>query len=98
MPDLYESDLPRVYDATVEFFDSRDHRYQLSYRLDLDIYFGIMNIRERGVHDVAKAVTEMQKDMRRWTAHFNGLRVYLRDEDAIREEERRLIESEHDDA
>jgi hypothetical protein len=49
------------------------------------------------VHDVAKSLNEIERNMTRWTQHFNGMRVWVRDEDAYL---RRLEEwdREHDES
>lgn len=89
MPELFNSDLPRVYEVTVSFLGPRGQEYDsLTYRLDLDIYFGVMSVTTYGSHHAAKALMDIEKTMKKWTAHFNGIRIYARDEDAILEDQR----------
>lgn len=76
------ADLPMAYKVEVEFEDFRGNRQTpLEYLLDLNIYYGLRSIREYGIHHAAKALMEIDRTLTRWTAHFNGLRVWVRDED-----------------
>jgi hypothetical protein len=71
------------YTATVHFADSRGRPQDtLTYVLDLNFLFGLMQLTEYGLHDGAKALMEVRDTMKKWTDHFNGLRVYVIDEDA----------------
>lgn len=94
MPDRIKSDLPRKYVATVELAGPRHKIDPQTYVLDLDVYSGYRFMTIYGEHDAVKALREIEKTVKRWTAHFNGLRVYAVDEDRRREAERReLIEA-----
>lgn len=75
MSDRYASDLPRSYEATVTFHDARGHSHEMRYRLDLDIYFGFMRLDVYTDHDAAKALREIEKLLRNWSA---GPRKQLR--------------------
>lgn len=44
--------------------------------------YGLQSAEELGVHDAAKALKRIADRLERWSAHFNGLRVYSVDEDA----------------
>lgn len=92
MPDLYDSALPRSYDATVSFEDSRGRSYKLQYVLDLDVYFGTSSVEIYGAHHTAKALREIEKTLRKWTQHSNGIRVWVRNEDAYLERQREEFE------
>lgn len=96
-PDRYaNTDLPRTYDVTVTFLDSHDRTYSLPYRLDLDIFFGIRNLRRYDIHEAAEALREMRKTLERWTDGSRGLAVFTRDGDAkdarLAEERRTMLE------
>jgi hypothetical protein len=82
-PARRDSDLPMSYSATVKFSDFRGKPQEpLTYLLDLNFRNSLVHITEYGVHDAAKALREMEKSMKKWTDHFNGIRVYVKDEDA----------------
>jgi hypothetical protein len=101
----FKSDLPMAYTVTVEFSDARDRRQTpLVYKLDLNVYYGLQSVTEYGLHDAASALREIEKSVKKWTAHFNGLRVYVHDEDELQrkefedfERERREREASSDD-
>lgn len=77
-----DSGLPMAYVAKVDFADAHGRAQQsLTYVLDLEFMYGLMRFTEYGVHDAAKALREMRDAMNKWTAHFDGLRVYIVDED-----------------
>lgn len=83
-----DSGLPMAYVATVQFSDARGRPQKpLTYVLDLNVRYGLMHFTEYRVHDAAKALREMRDTMKKWTDHFNGLRVYVVDEDARRFDE-----------
>ena len=82
MPDRSTSTLPRSYKCVVSFKDSRQRPHSLTYRLDLDIYFGVMNITIYGEHDSAAALRDISKNIKRWTTS-RGLQVWARDDDAL---------------
>jgi hypothetical protein len=78
-----DSGLPMSYSATVKFADFQGKPQKpLKYVLDLNFRYGLVRFNQYGVHDAAKALREMEKSMKKWTDHFNGIRVYVRDEDA----------------
>lgn len=93
MPDLFTSKLPRKYVATVSYCDSRERLYELEYVLDLGIYFGVMQVEVFTVHHAAKAARDIRDHVKMWTAHFNGLRVWVRDEDSYVAPQREDVES-----
>lgn len=91
--DRKDSGLPLTYTAKVDFADSRGKpQKSLTYVLDLNFLYGLRRFREYGVHDAAKAVQEMRDAMNKWTDHFDGIRVYVVDEDARHFEERWQME------
>lgn len=76
-----KAQLPMEYKVKVDFRDSRNRSdHALEYILDLTHIYGLANIREYGVHDAAKALTKVATEVERWTAHFNGIRVYVQSE------------------
>ena len=67
-PDRYsDKDLPRSYDAVVTFKDRQGREYDLRYRLDLDIFFGIRNLGRYDIHHAAEALREIRTTLARWT-------------------------------
>lgn len=102
-------DLPSRHVASVEFYGPAQKRKKFKYQYDLDwrFYIGRQWVEEYGVHHAAKALREIEKQMKKWREGIHGgLRVYVRDGDtrdeAIREERqafeqdraRRLAEAE----
>lgn len=75
--------LPMSYTVRVDLQDAlgRDQE-PLEYVLDLNFRYGLRRVETRTIHDVAKSLKEIEKAVGRWTQHFNGLRVWVRDEDA----------------
>lgn len=76
LSDRIGSDLPRTYKASVHFFDTRGRKQSLDYLLDLNLYMGLRYLDVRKLHHGVKALEEIQQTLKRWTAHFDGLRVY----------------------
>jgi hypothetical protein len=80
-----ESDLPRRYDATVRFKDSRGRgSFQFTYVLDWSLIIDRASVTIYGIHEIAKAVRDISKVVARWQegAATKGLAVYVRDGDA----------------
>ena len=96
LPDRFKSALPRSYRATVRFDDARDRPHTLDYRLDLDIFFGVLEFVIYGEHDSAKALREIEKHLRKWTRPGGGVRVWTRDEDAYLHRQNESQRAEHD--
>lgn len=101
----FSSGLPLSYTVKVEFRDSRRRKQEpLEYVLDLSFYYGLMSVNEYGLHHAAKALREIESTLKKWTAHINGLRVWVRDEDDYLErmseefEARRKKSAEENDA
>lgn len=89
-----KSGLPQTYRVKVEFKDSRGReQVPLEYVLDLSYYYGLMSVREYGLHDAAKALRDIEATLRKWTAHVDGLRVWIRDEDRYLERQREEFEA-----
>lgn len=87
--DRIKADLPLRYDVQVHFKDARGWPQDaLRYVVDLSYMSGLQNLRKYGMHDAAKALTEMQKSMKRWSDIRGRLKVWVRDEDARAEGER----------
>ncbi|HEY0687667.1 MAG TPA: hypothetical protein VGD71_01395, partial [Kribbella sp.] len=82
-PDRYnDKDLPRSYDAVVTFKDRQGREYELRYRLDLNIFFGIRNLGGYDIHHAAEALREIRTTLARWADGQRGLAVFARDGDA----------------
>ena len=73
----YPSDLPRVYTVTVNSDDSLGRAQPpLQYVLDLNVLFGLSQIGEKTVHDLAKSAEEVAKTLQSWTERHSGVRVW----------------------
>jgi hypothetical protein len=87
------TDLPREYVARVSYEGGHGVRETQEYILDLNQYYGWQYARVYGVHDGMKALREIERKLDKWTAHFNGLRVYTIDERRLQEDLRREFEA-----
>lgn len=77
------TDLPMAYTVQVDLDDAYGRPQEpLTYVLDLNFRYGLRRIEEKTVHDVAKSLKEIERSVKSWTQHFNGMRVWVRDEDA----------------
>ena len=92
------TDLPRSYEATATYTDTRKRKYRETYILDLDALYGYNTISVYGIHDAAKALREMQSNLEKWREFSGGLKVVVRDGDKRDQEEqtyfRRMVEEE----
>lgn len=91
LPKLYDrKDLPRVYESTVTFTDSRGSKYEEVYILDLNVYFGYSSIAIYGPHETASALRDIRSEVKKWSESGGnkGLRVTTRDGDAKDERNR----------
>lgn len=75
-PDRTDAGLPLVYHATVTYESSDGkRRYSDPYTLDLSLYLGVLEVREKGLDEIATALQKMQKEMARWTDGYRGIKV-----------------------
>ncbi|MGN6129151.1 MAG: hypothetical protein ACTHOK_02305 [Nocardioidaceae bacterium] len=89
-----KTDLPMAYSVRVDMKDAFDRQQPtLEYVLDLNFMYGFRRIDAKTIHDVAKSLKEIETNVGRWTQHFNGLRVWVRDEDAYLERENEAYEA-----
>jgi hypothetical protein len=85
MPERFKSDLPNRYEVTVRFKGARGRIHEpMTYTLDLGVYYGMTYANEFGTHQAAKALTEINQTLKKWTEHGDGVLVYARDEDVLR--------------
>src|ERR1035437_9956886 len=54
-----------------------------TYVIDLGVWFGSHYTTEKGVHHVAEALEEVQKSLKSWTEHLDGLKVYVLDHEKV---------------
>ena len=99
------SDLPRTYDVTIAYEGviprpragrrrSKAATYEVTYTLDLDIFYGYSSAGIYGVHEVADALRSITNVMQNWSEHRHGpLSVVMRDGDAHDAEELAEIEA-----
>lgn len=72
-PDRSTSGLPDRHQAVVAFSDSQGHQLpELESVLDWEVYKGRQWVTTYGTHEVAKALREMSKTMRRWRESVPG--------------------------
>jgi hypothetical protein len=80
-----QSELPMSYEVTVSLSDARGRRQpDQRYTIDFGYLYGLTQVREYGMHDAAKAVTEIQKTIKKWADIHGRLRIWSRDEDRYR--------------
>lgn len=97
------TDLPMAYRVRVDLQDSQERDQEpLEYVLDLNFRYGLRRVESKTVHDVAKSLKEIERATARWTQHFNGVRVWVRNEDTylareVEEYEQRLDEQRDGD-
>jgi hypothetical protein len=73
--------LPMSYHVRVDSQDAmgRDQT-PLEYDLDLAFLYDLGGFQKKTIHDAAKSLHEIERTVAKWTAHFNGLRVWVQDE------------------
>lgn len=87
--DRINSGLPMRYDVTVRLKDARGwEQPDQNYTIDMGYMYGTTQIQEYGLHDAAKAITEIQKTVKKWADIHGRLKVWVRDEDRHRLDER----------
>jgi len=77
------TDLPMTYKATVSYRwgKRRKQREEITYSLDMGIYYGLEGAEVKGLHQVATAVEEVCKTFQKWTGSHDRLNVWVMDED-----------------
>lgn len=90
--DRHDAGLPMLYRARVDLKDAQGRDQDpLEYVLDLAFRYGVRRFGVKTIHDAAKSLDGIEKSLAKSVAHFNGLRVWVRDEDAyLRAEEEDL--------
>ncbi|NEA32384.1 hypothetical protein [Streptomyces sp. SID13031] len=79
----FKTDLPMKYRVRVDSEDAAGRAQEpLEYVLDLGFRYSLGRIEVKNIHHVAKSMKEIESAVKKWTAHYNGLRVWVRDEDA----------------
>jgi hypothetical protein len=70
------------YRITVDYdsFDKK-HHYSEPFDLDLDLFLGLRSISRKDIHDVAKNLEAVNKELGKWTAFGGGLNVLTSDKD-----------------
>lgn len=90
-----ESTLPDRHEGVVTWEDSVGRSFESKVILDWAVYKARHWIVVYGMHDAAKALREMQKDMLQWREGIHGgLQVYVRDGDA-KDQRRREQHQQH---
>lgn len=87
--DRIKTDLPMRYDVTVRLKDARGRAQpDQNYTIDMGYMYGTTQVQEYGLHDAAKAISEIQKTVKKWADIHGRLKVWVRDEDRYRLDER----------
>jgi hypothetical protein len=75
-----EKDLPMTYTVTVAYKDFTGKPMSAgTYVLDLRVYRDLLYMDRKGVHEMAKTLEAIQKEIHKWTEGIKGLRVYTTD-------------------
>lgn len=91
--DHIQAGLPMSYEVRVDLEDSQGRQQEaLEYVLDLNFRYGVRRVESKSIHDLAKSVKKIENRVDQWTQHFNGLRVWVRDEDAYLDRQDREYE------
>lgn len=82
-PTRVEQGLEGRHTVSVSYLGIDSHeRLSFSYELDWSYFIGRRWVQTYGIHDAAKALREIEKNMRGWRESGNrGLKVYVRDGD-----------------
>jgi hypothetical protein len=85
-----KSDLPDLYEVSVQFTDSQGQKYELDYELDWRTYKERLVVTVYSAHHAAKALREIAQQVKKWTepGGQGGLRAFTRD-GAVRDERAR---------
>lgn len=84
-----KTDLPMRYDVTVHLDDSRGRRQKTQqYVIDLSHRYGLLRVEEYGVHHAANALRGIEHTVKKWTAPGGRVKVWNRDEDRYRVDQR----------
>jgi hypothetical protein len=84
-----KTDLTMRYDVAVQLKNSRGRGQKPQhYVLDLSHRYGLMRVEECGVHHAAKALREIERTVKKWTAPQGRIKVWVRDEDRYQLDER----------
>jgi hypothetical protein len=87
--DRLEAKLPITYTVRVELQDYQGRRQEpLEYVLDLSFQYGIQRVEIKTVHNVAKTLDKIERSINKWTQHGNGVRTWVRNEDAYLSDQR----------
>ena len=79
-----KTDLPMTYRVRVDSEDASGRPQEtLEYVLDLGFRYSLGRVDVRNIHHAAKSLDKIEKTFKKWTANLNGVRVWVRDEDAF---------------
>ena len=89
-----ETQLPDTYRVVTRYSDQDGRRhFEEATDLDLGIYWGLMRVDRKGLHDVHERLKEMRDVFRKWTASTGAVR-HISPGELRQENERRLREYE----
>lgn len=84
--------LPKRYDVEVSFDAPSGRRFTDRQTLSLDTYLGLTHVEKKGVHEIAKTLDDIKREIKGWGASGGGLRVAT--DDDIRARFARFMEPE----
>ena len=72
-PERHDSDLPDVYEATVNYTDhTGKHPYEERIDLDVGLYWNRMSVTLRDVHDLHTELQAIRKEIGKWIAEMSS--------------------------
>jgi len=78
------------YDVDVSFDAPNGKRYTDRQTISLDTYLGLVRVESKGVHEIAKALEDITREVKRWGASGSGLRIVT--EEDMRQRYQRFLE------
>ncbi len=92
MPDRYEHDMTMSFECSVSYRDNRKNWYKEVATVDMDVGRGMLQADVLGMHHLAKAARELQKDFHRSPLRKGPIPVITEDRGEYRD--RRRAEAE----
>jgi hypothetical protein len=75
IPQRIEAGLPSRYDVEISFDAPNGKRYTDRQTLSLDTHMGLTRVERKGVHEIAKTLEDIKRELGKWGASGGGLRV-----------------------
>jgi hypothetical protein len=84
IPVRLEAGLPNRYEVEISYDGPNGRRYTEPQTLSLETHLGLTRIERKDVHDVAKALEEIKREVKRWSAFGGGSGLRIVTEDDMR--------------